>query len=161
MGFPMVFIKWLQVLYRNPTAAVKMGGGLSSSFTLFRGTRQGCPFSATLFAIAMEPVAEALRTSPNIKGLRIGWWEERVALCANDLLLFLNDAGPSLQRGLEILDYFSTVTGLKVNRTKSLLFPIDVEARSATSNDIPWRWVGNFMYLGVVISHQAVLIGTY
>lgn len=89
MDFPMV--KWLQVLYRHPTAAVKMGGGLSS-FSLFRGLDR-----AALFAIAMEPVAEALCTSPNIKWLQIDWLEERVALYADGLLLFLNDAGPSLQ----------------------------------------------------------------
>lgn len=153
MGFPMVFIKLLHVLYRNPTAAVKMGEGLSTVFSLFRGTRQGCPLSPTLFA--MGPVAEALRTSPNIKGLRIGWLKERVALYADDLLLFLNDAGPSLQGALKILDSISIVTGLKVNWNKSLLFPIDMEACSTASNDIPLQWVENFKYLGVVISRQA------
>lgn len=152
MGFPIEFIKWLQVIYRNPTAAVKMGGRWSTAFSLFRGTRQGCPLSPTLFA--MEPVVEALRTSPNIKGLRIGWLEERVALYADDLLLFLNDAGPSLQGALKILDSFLMVTGLKVNWSKSLLFPIDMEARSTASNDISLLWVENFKYL-VVISLQA------
>lgn len=80
MGFPLLFIKWMKVLYRNPTSAIKLGGGLSWSFHLSRGTRQGCPLSPALFAIVMEPLAEALRTSPHVKGLRVGWLEERVAL---------------------------------------------------------------------------------
>lgn len=65
------------------------------------------------------------------------------------VLLFLNDAGPILQGALKILDSFSIVTGLKVNWSKSLLFPIDMEARRTASNDIPLQWVENFKYLGV------------
>lgn len=37
------------------------------------------------------------------------------------MLLFLNDAGPSLQGALQVLNSFATVTGLKVNWPKSLL----------------------------------------
>lgn len=69
---------------------------MSSSFLLSRVTRQGCPLSPALFAIAREPVAEALHVSPLIKGLKLAWLEERVALYADDLLLFLNDADSSL-----------------------------------------------------------------
>lgn len=97
MGFPLLFIQWLQTIYKTSTSAIKLGGGLSQPFPLSRGTRQGCPLSPALFAIAIELVAKALRTSPHIKGLRIGWLEERVALYAGDLLFFLNDAEGALQ----------------------------------------------------------------
>lgn len=96
-----------------PSAAIRLGGRLSSVFELARGTRQGCPLSPALFAIAMEPVAEALHVSPHIKGLRLAWLEERVALYADDLLLFLNDASSSLQGALLVLGKFSEVTGLR------------------------------------------------
>lgn len=79
MGFPLKFILWLQTIYKCPSSLICLGSKLSSPFKLFRGTRQGCPLSPALFAIAIEPVAEALRTSPHIKGLRIGLLEERVA----------------------------------------------------------------------------------
>lgn len=59
MGFPLVFISWLQVLYRKPMSAGKLGGQLSAPFQLYRGTRQGCPLSPVLFAIEIELVAEA------------------------------------------------------------------------------------------------------
>lgn len=32
MGFPLVFIKWVQIIYRKPMSAVKLGGKLSSFF---------------------------------------------------------------------------------------------------------------------------------
>lgn len=132
-----------------------MGGGFSASFSLLWGTCQGCPLLPAVFTFAMEPVAEVLHTLLNIRGLQIGWLDERVALYADDLLLFLNYAGPTLQGALQILDSFSTVTGLKVNWAKLLLFPIDTEAPSMAPNDIPLQWVENFKYLGVIISCQS------
>ena len=100
MGFPLIFISWIQPIYKKPMSAVKLGGKLSPFFQLYRGTRQGCPLSPALFAVAIEPVAEALRTSQDIQGLRIGGLERRVAMYADDMLLFLKDAGPSLKGAL-------------------------------------------------------------
>lgn len=60
-------------------------------------------------------MAEALRTSSLIRGLRIGLLEQRVALYTDDMLLLLSDAGPSLQGALQVLDFFATVTRLRVN----------------------------------------------
>lgn len=104
-GLPLLFLNWLQVLYRCPTASVRLEGGLSASFHLYRGTCQGCPLSPALFSIAIEPVGEALHTSPGIKGLRVSCLEERVAFYADNLLLFLNDPGQNL--GVhQVLDSF-------------------------------------------------------
>lgn len=129
---------------------------MSTYFSLYRSTWQGCPLSPTLFAIALEPVAEALRIPPNIKGLLVSWLEVKVALYVDDLLLFfLIDVGSSLQGALQILNSFPSITGLKVNWAKSLLFPIDIEARNTALPDIPLQWVENFKYLGVVISCPA------
>lgn len=78
MGFLLVFMKWLEVFYENPTS-IKLGGGLSQpfSFSLSRGTQQGCslPLSLPLVAIAVEPVAKSLRISPkHFKGyMLVGW----------------------------------------------------------------------------------------
>lgn len=75
-------------------------------------------------------MTEALRTSLLIKGLRIGVLEERVALYADDMLLFLNDAGPSWQGALQTLNSFAPFTGLRVNWSKSLSFLIGQAAKS-------------------------------
>lgn len=100
-------------------------------------------------------MAEALWTSPNIQVLRVGGLEERVALYADDMLLFLRDAGPSLEGALELLDIFSPFTGLKVNWGKSILFPIDQGAQDTTAPNSPLKWVMEFTYLGIIISRQA------
>lgn len=95
MGFPLCLsghIRFTKIQLPSLNSGVVCLG----PFSLHRGMWQGCPLSPSLFAIAMEPVAEALRTSLEIKGLRIDWLEERVALYADDLL-FLNDQSLSLE----------------------------------------------------------------
>lgn len=69
-GFGPKFIKWLQLLYQAPTARILVNGRISPSFPLSRGTGQGCPISPLLYALAVEPLAIALRKHPNINGFR-------------------------------------------------------------------------------------------
>lgn len=54
------FVSWIKVLYCDPVAAIQTNNSLSPFFQLQRGTRQGCPLSPLLFAIAIEPLAIAL-----------------------------------------------------------------------------------------------------
>ena len=54
------FIKWL---HKYPTAWIDTNNLLSREVTLERVTRQGCPLSPLLFALAMEPFAEKIVVS--------------------------------------------------------------------------------------------------
>uniref|UniRef100_A0A8D0AGR9 Reverse transcriptase domain-containing protein n=1 Tax=Sander lucioperca TaxID=283035 RepID=A0A8D0AGR9_SANLU len=56
-GFNPEFISWIKLLYTSPVASVHTNGLQSAPFPLHRGTRQGCPLSPLLFAIAIEPLA--------------------------------------------------------------------------------------------------------
>ena len=50
-------------IYTSPLACVCTNNDYSDYFPLNRGTQQGCPLSQLLFAIAIEPLAVALRSS--------------------------------------------------------------------------------------------------
>lgn len=60
---------WVKLLYSSPLASVKTNSINSEYFSLYCGTRQGCPLSPLLFAIAIEPLAIAFRSNHNITGI--------------------------------------------------------------------------------------------
>ena len=71
-GFGSKFISWIRLLYSAPVASVKTNSEISSPFSLTRGTRQGCPLSPSLFALAIEPLSIALKSSLVFSGIDRG-----------------------------------------------------------------------------------------
>lgn len=64
----------MQALYNKPTAKVDRYS--SNSFTLERGSRQGCAWSPLLFALYLEPLAQYIGQNEEIKGIATvfrGW----------------------------------------------------------------------------------------
>lgn len=90
----------------------------------------------------MEPEAQALCVSPLFKGLQLVWLEERVALCADDLRLFLNDA-ESLLGALYIF---------RGNGAYGQLFASVPNAKNSALPDLQLQWLDEFTYLGVHVS---------
>lgn len=72
-------------------AKILTNNPISEQFPLGRGTRQFCPLSASLFTIAIEPLAIQVHSSPSVVGFRVEIYEEHIALYAVDSLLFLQD----------------------------------------------------------------------
>ena len=90
-GFGENFIAWIRLLYKSPLAHVNTNRQYSSYFPLSRGTRQGCPLSPLLFALAIEPLAIRLRISAHLQGVKRGNIEHRVSLYADELLIYITD----------------------------------------------------------------------
>lgn len=111
MGFGPQYRRWISLLYRQPKVAIRLGSSIFDFFEVGRGTRQGCPLFPFLFAIAMEPLAVALRSSREIQPIEVGTIKESLALYTDDMLLFLNDPGKSLQKALGIFDTFAKFSG--------------------------------------------------
>ena len=72
MNLGPTFCKLVKMLYRCPMAKIQTNNDISSKITLSCSTRQGCGRSPLLFALAIEPLAEAIRSHPLIKGKQIG-----------------------------------------------------------------------------------------
>ena len=62
LGLGQRFVKWTSLLYDASSARVRMGRTISPEYSIHRGTRQGCLLSPLLFALAIEPFAEACRS---------------------------------------------------------------------------------------------------
>lgn len=65
------FLKWIKIIYKSPQSRLNINGCISDPFAVKRSVRQGCPLSALLFALCQEPLANAIRNEPNIKGMVI------------------------------------------------------------------------------------------
>lgn len=59
-----------KILYAAPSATVTTDGLTSQSFTLHRGTRQGCSLPPSLFTIFIKPLAAALPQNLHITGIQ-------------------------------------------------------------------------------------------
>ena len=148
-NFGFKFISWIRLLYTLPVAAVCTNSNLSTYFELKRGTRQGCPLSPLLFAVALEPLALALKQCPTIKGIHRAGSEHKASLYADDMLLFISDPLSSLPELSTLLTKFGRISGYKVNLQKRKLMPISSVDRSYFGS-IPFKFSPKkIKYLGI------------
>ena len=153
LGFGKAFISWIRLLYTSPLARVHTNNDFSDYFPLYRGTRQGCPLSP-LFAIAIEPLAVALRSSQML-GISRGGSEHKLSLYADDLLLYVSDPARSIPVVLSVLKEFGQISGYKLNFQKSELMPINSAALTYPFSSLPFKVSqSHFKYLGICITRD-------
>lgn len=148
------FVRWVKVLYTQPMASVVTNGLRSTNFFVQRGTRQGCPLSPLLFAVAVEPLAEAIRRDPLIAGLDLGGKSHKITLYADDVLLFMLNPSVSVPQLIQIIDRFAAFSGYKVNFSKSEAMPLgNLQQPPDNPNPFPFKWSPTgFIYLGIYIT---------
>lgn len=153
-GLGVNFINWVRLLYNNPLSSVLTNGLRSSNFAIQRGTRQGCPLSPLLFALVIEPLAEAVRRNEGIHGLSIGDRQHKITLYADDVLIFLTDPEISTPNLLNIITKFSEFSGYKINLDKSEAMPLgSLLHQPNPPYQFPFKWSpSGFVYLGIHIT---------
>jgi len=67
-------------------------------------------------------VSIAIRKTNDIKGIHIGREEIKLSLCADDMMLYIENPKDSTQKLLELINKFSKVAGYKINIQKSVAF---------------------------------------
>lgn len=122
-GFGPKFLTWLAIIYRAPKAHIRTNSSLFERFLLQRGTRQGCPLSPSVFALALEPLAILIWDSRYAEEKRVGSLEEKISLYADDTLLYLHDSVSSLWAALRTFNKFGHFSKILINWSKSILSP--------------------------------------
>ena len=100
---------WIKVLYSNPTAKILTNQTLSTQFRLNRGTRQGCVLSPLWFALALEPLAEAIRSHPDKHGYNTEYTTNKISLYAEDILLYVSQPRITIPSILSVTKAASSV----------------------------------------------------
>uniref|UniRef100_A0A8C4XA88 Reverse transcriptase domain-containing protein n=1 Tax=Erpetoichthys calabaricus TaxID=27687 RepID=A0A8C4XA88_ERPCA len=153
-GFGPNICAWIKLLYTSPEASVCINKICSDYFKLERGTRQGCPLSPLLFAIAIEPLAVHCRNSHQIKGIVREGLEQKISLYADDMVLYISDPENTVPAVLTALTEFQKISGLRINLNKSILFPVNSQAYNIKLDTLPFTIADQFKYLGVNITSK-------
>uniref|UniRef100_A0A803J788 Reverse transcriptase domain-containing protein n=1 Tax=Xenopus tropicalis TaxID=8364 RepID=A0A803J788_XENTR len=143
------FVQWVKLLYCSPKARIATSGWTSEPFLLSRGTRQGCPLSPLLYALAIEPLATKIRADNQIEGMRVAEYTEKIGLYADDMILFLKDTTRSLNQALTIIEEIGQYSGLRINT-----FYIKRDREHRPPLDHPLKIVNTFKYLGINITRD-------
>lgn len=102
-------------LYSKPKARKRNNGSLTTSFPIQNGTHQGCPLSPLLYVLVMEHLATAIRQNPSITGIQIDQQEIKLALFADDLLLYVTNPHVSMPSILSEFQCFGALSNFKVS----------------------------------------------
>lgn len=143
-------MRWISSLH-HPTARISINGTLSSLLELFNGTRQGCPLPPILFII-LEPLLAAIRKNPDIKGIRVGEREYRVAAFADNLLCYVSNPRTTIPIVLKELNHYGKLTNFKKNMAKSEILNITLLMKEQTviQPKFPFMWCREELgYLGI------------
>ena len=118
-GFGEYIVDWVKILNTNFKATVLQSGYLSNQFIIERGCRQGDPVAPYLFLLVAEILSVLIKQNKDIKGITIGDKEHKISQYADDTSLALDGSPKSLFSALDTLDFFSRLSGLKINSSKT------------------------------------------
>lgn len=125
-GFEGPILSAILALYSSPPAQVYTSNSLFQPFHISNGMRQGCPLSPPIFNLLIKPLAEKIRTHPDIKGFSLQDECHSINLFADDIILFITSPYKSLPHAHNILNGFSRISYYKVNYPKSIILLINL-----------------------------------
>ena len=117
-GFREEIIDWINIIYKDCNARVKINGHLTPAFSIQRGVRQGCPLSSLLYVLCIEVLCLEIKTNTNIKGLEYMSKQHKDLSYADDLSI-LTTSIESIDPIFNILDKFQKATNAKINIEKT------------------------------------------
>lgn len=155
-GFDQTFLNIIEALYSSTVTQIRLQGFYSQSIPILRGTKQGCPLSPLIFATAIQTLAIAIREHPDIQGVNRGPRQQhKIALYADDLLVFVTSPITSLPTICRPLEDFNHISGLHVNFSKSLALNVSIPNSlvAQLKENFPFEWRDmEIPFLGITLT---------
>lgn len=118
-GFGSKFRSWIRLLYISAHSVVKCNGVLMDDFIIERSIRQGCPLSALLYCITVEPLATLIKADKDLKPINFaGDGVSLIHQYADDITFTVRDID-SINRIVEHIKTYGRAAGAKINVEKS------------------------------------------
>lgn len=167
IGCPSVFIGWIEQCITTPSFSIAVNGSVSGFFHSAKGLRQGDPLSPYLFVLAMEVLSRLLSYNFNAGYIAYRPRTEELEIShlmfADDIMIFFDGGESSLHGITEVLEAFSSWSGLQMNQAKTQLFSSGMSQKEClaisrfrfTNGSLPIR------YLGLLLMSRRLKISEY
>lgn len=126
-GFPLACRDWVSAMLSSASTKVLVNGRLGRRICHARGVRQGDPLSPLLFVLVMEVLSSLIREADRrglLTPLPGEHFRHRLAVYADDVVLFLAPSPSDFTCIKSILELFAGASGLLTNVDKCMLSPI-------------------------------------
>ena len=113
IGCPEIITSLISIIYTDTKAMIEIGGYLSRPIRVDNGIKQGCPLSALLIILGMEPLLQAIRYNNSIKSNQA----LKIVAYADDISVFIKRA--CIGNLLDEINKFNLISKLALNVDKT------------------------------------------
>lgn len=154
-GVPCKLVKIIQAYYDGTESRVRANGGISATFPIRTGVRQGCVLSPMLFNVIIDWVMQ--KGLVDYAGVTCGADGLQVTdtAYADDIAIF-EETDMQAQALLDSINDRAQKLGLRINAKKTKYFVTDGSKAHLTVNGEAVEQVDEFKYLGSLISASKI-----